>query len=225
MKYGANISKKVDFLLGTHYQRIFAERTVITSPDQYEESKFIQLREKLMFNSHLIININFLVVYFIAAFVGFLLSFNILLTVPWYVYIFIFIAVAVNLYYEYKFDTKIWYIWDSEGEEKVKYGLYRNKRHYVGVNTALSNLVNKKYNLIIQRVFDLLISFNKKILSNDFKALRWGILVEIIQVLTYLGILFVVLSEAFRRGSTEFFLTILPVATNVQSQIYYVFFL
>lgn len=99
--------KKVDFLLGEHYQRIFAEKTIITSSDQYEESKFIQLREKLSFNSHSIVNINFLVVYFIAAFAGFLLSLNILLTVPCYVYIFIFIAVAVNLYYEYKFDTKI----------------------------------------------------------------------------------------------------------------------
>lgn len=218
------IVKKVDFLLDEYYQHTFNERTAITSPDQYEDSKFIQMREKLLYNKDLVLRANFQLVYFIGALFGFLFSFNILLTLPSYVYIFIFISVAANLYYEYKFDTHIWQIWDAEGEEKVKYDIYRNKIHGVSVNTALSNLVNKKYKLIIERTFDLLISFNRKILADDKRAFRWGILVEIIQIFTYIGTVLVVLSEALRRGSTEFFLTISPVATNIEGQIFNMFY-
>lgn len=198
------IVKKVDFLLDEYYQHTFNERTAITSPDQYEDSKFIQMREKLLYNKDLVLRANFQLVYFIGALFGFLFSFNILLTLPSYVYIFIFISVAANLYYEYKFDTHIWQIWDAEGEEKVKYDIYRNKIHGVSVNTALSNLVNKKYKLIIERTFDLLISFNRKILANDKRAFRWGILVEIIQIFTYIGTVLVVLSEALRRVALNF---------------------
>ena len=177
-------------------------------PQAYEDPEFINEKSTLEWNSNVLISTFPLLVEILALFISVVLSlYGIMRVSPWFVPIAIIASMPIAFITK-KFGKRIWGIWKSKGEEKVRYSNYKNSIETRSFEIYQEIFVFNYGKFLFNKASKINRNFSNKLEDNEKKRLKLSIFAFLFSNFIYLGVVaysvFMVLNGNLSVGMLTF---------------------
>lgn len=203
----AFVEQMFNLRLPVYRDRVMMSQYLRFSPQLYERSEFISVKNKLEWNMWKIDNaVRELLVAATSAFsaIGMVI---LMVNYDWRIVIVTIVSIIPSLYLTFRFGKRVWSIWDSQGEEKILFNVYRRSLFVDSPSQfqEVSILGYGKYFLKKSLGFNL--QFNERLINNERKRLNLSVAFQFIQYACVATAYFLVFRLLFNHQITvgEFF--------------------
>lgn len=165
---------------------VYIGKFLQVEPQAYEDPEFVNKKSTLGWNSYKILGCLYKAVDSISLVIIALVSFFAIAQYNIFFVLLAMISVIPSSLVVVKFGSKVWNIWGSKGEEKIKYSSYRGILWDTQFETFQEIFLFGYGKYLLEKAKEINVWFTKKLENNDVRKQKWLTVSSVLRDLVFL---------------------------------------
>lgn len=198
--YQSYISQSMELRMQNFRDLLTFEPLVRLPPSVYEDSGFIALKNIIDYNLYKLGNIIFWTISIIGTLFTNLIVIGVFITYSPFILLSAFLSLIFPSIVRLKFGKKVWGIWDSLSDDKIKYSTYKSPLYADEAEKFVETKVFGFGPFLLKKFIGINTKFLEGLIKNEKRRLLFTILARVVEY-TFVGIGFWVIFDLVIKGT------------------------